>query len=255
VSDLEVLDSLFTSIIKCEQEQSKMFQLAILEDKLICTPDQINRDPFEVLVEQIELKFVNKVIINVGLGIAFYDFVTVGDPYLYPGAGSAIRLVRFRLVIFKPFISEIVVGRISSLNKDEVRVSLDFFEDIVIPNSQLQQPSVFDPQERRWTWTYEESEGEDGSPLQLTLDVGDQVRFKVRSITFTSVTISSKGMLATVTSEEQTNHQVADPNAPHVPMVRRRSSSIGLSSDQDVPVAMRVTGVMNDFGLGGVSWW
>lgn len=228
-------------------------------------------------MEQIELKFVNKVIINVGLGIAFYDFMTVGDPYLYPGAGSAIRLVRFRLVIFKPFISEILTGRISSLSKDEVRVSLDFFEDVVIPKSQLQEPSTFDPQERRWTWTYEEG-GEEGNPLQLTLDVGDQVfietnfhshlcvfnhvflllqvRFKVRNVTFTSVTISAKGILATVTSEEQTaHHQVADPNAPLVSMVRRRSSSIGLSSDQDVPVAMKVTGVMNDFGLGGVSWW
>lgn len=94
-----------------------------------------------------------------------------------------------------------------------------------------------------------------------------QVRFKVRSVSFTSLSHSSKGqLLATTTLETKEDlpqrnlasgggddHQEGVP--PGVPLLRRRSSSIGLSPDQEIPAAMQITGSMRDFGLGLISWW
>ena len=123
-----------------------------------------------MLIEQIELKYCNKVLLNVGLGIAFYDFISIGDPYLYPGAGSSIQVVCFRLVVFRPFVGEVLNGKIVSSNKDGVRVSVDFFDDIQIPAAQLQNPSVFNASSGLWTWKYE-TEGEN----EYALEIGDDV--------------------------------------------------------------------------------
>ena len=50
------------------------------------------------------MKYSNKVILEVGLCVCFYDFLEVGDPYVYPSEGSAIQDVKFRIVVFNPFI-------------------------------------------------------------------------------------------------------------------------------------------------------
>jgi len=38
-----------------------------------------------------------KILVDVGLCICFYDFVEVGDPYIYPAEGAAHQLVKFRI--------------------------------------------------------------------------------------------------------------------------------------------------------------
>ncbi len=78
---------------------------------------------FQVLTEQIELKYCNKVLVDAGLCISFYDFLEVGDPYIYPAEGATHQSVKFRLVVFRPFSGEIVVGRIVGSDKDGLRVS------------------------------------------------------------------------------------------------------------------------------------
>lgn len=111
----------------------------------------------QVIVEQIELKYLNKVILNAGLGVAFFDFIDIGDPYLYPGEGASVQLVKFRLVVFRPFVGEVLTGRVSSSNKDGLKISLDFFDDVVIPGAFLQSPSEYSASLGLWKWQYEEN--------------------------------------------------------------------------------------------------
>ena len=94
----------------------------------------------------------------------------LGDPYLYPGEGASVQSVKFRLVIFKPFIGEILAGRILSSNKDGLKVSMDFFSDIFVPGSLLQEPSEYDPATGLWKWCYEGSD-------DFVLRIGEQVSF------------------------------------------------------------------------------
>lgn len=242
-----------------------MFVLAIVLDTIKTIPENFNRDPKEVIIEQIEIKFVNKVLADVGLCICFYDFVEVGDPYVYPGEGSAHQRVTFRLVVFRPFVGEVLIGKLVSSNNEGIKVSLGFFDDILIPAHLLQSPSEYRSDRGLWVWSYdEESEG------QFVYEPREEIRFRVRTINFTKVTTNAKGVLATTTSETVVQGQASNPinmlhkssasgmnDASEDPPValRRRSSSVGLLEDDVIPAVMQVIGGANEDGLGPVAWW
>jgi DNA-directed RNA polymerase III subunit RPC8 len=201
-----------------------MFVLTTVQEKVKIAPDQFKRSTAEVIMEQIDIKFANRVIPDVGLCICFYDFLDVGDPYIYPGEGSAIQDVKFRLIIFKPFIGEIMTGRLVESRQDGLRVSVDFFDDINIPFLFLAQPSVFDEVKEIWTWKYGEEENSENAFL---MELGETVRFKVRSVNFVGA------------EKKHTDPKLKSSN----------------DSETQPPSAMEITGSTNDFGLGLVSWW
>ena len=82
-----------------------------------------------------------QVVHNVGLFIVLHDLTYVGDSYIFPGDGAShtkgilwqicvytaatsccnIHTVRFRFVVFHPFIDEVIVGRIRSSSADGVK--------------------------------------------------------------------------------------------------------------------------------------
>lgn len=123
-----------------------------------------------MLKEQIDIKFSNRVLPNVGLCVTFYDFINVGEPYLYPSEGSAIQLVKFRMIVFRPFVGEILVGKLIGSNREGLKLSLDFFEDIFIPASLLQEPCVYNSSQSLWTWKYGENQDTD-----FVMDIGEEV--------------------------------------------------------------------------------
>lgn len=200
-----------------------MFVLTTVQEKVKIAPDQFKRSTTEVIIEQIDIKFSNRVIPDVGLCICFYDFLEVGDPYIYPGEGNAIQDVKFRLVVFKPFIGEIITGKLVESHAEGLRVSVDFFDDINIPHLFLQEPSLFDPVRELWTWKY----GEDESSDVFVMELGEKIRFKVRSVNFVGM------------ESKHTDPKAARSNDP----------------DTQLRSAMEVTGSANDFGLGLISWW
>ena len=59
-----------------------MYAVVPFEDKIAIQPDQFDRDPADCLVEEIERKYCNKVVLGVGLCIIFYDFVSAWTRYL-----------------------------------------------------------------------------------------------------------------------------------------------------------------------------
>ena len=109
--------------------------------------------------------------LEVGLCICFYDFIEVGDPYVYPAEGSCHQLVRFRMVVFRPFVGEIITGKILSTNPDGIRVTTRFFDDIFVPSHLLQVPSLFDEEKQVWIWKYDGDEG----GTELLMEIGDEV--------------------------------------------------------------------------------
>jgi len=123
-----------------------------------------------VLKEQIEIKYANRVLLHVGLCITFYDFISIGDPYLYPSEGSSIQIVRFRMVVFRPFVGEIITGRLVGSNREGLKISTEFFDDISIPAALLQAPCVFNPVDSLWTWKYGENADTD-----FVMEIGEEV--------------------------------------------------------------------------------
>ena len=52
-------------------------------------PGTFNGDSLDVLTAQIEAKFADRVIANVGLCISLHSYESIGDPYVYPSDGAA----------------------------------------------------------------------------------------------------------------------------------------------------------------------
>ncbi|BAS85247.1 Os03g0609200, partial [Oryza sativa Japonica Group] len=72
--------------------------------------------------------------------------------------------VSFRLVMFRPFVGEVLVGKISGYDEKGLHVSLDFFNDICIPGH-LMQYGTARALDGRWML-----KTEDGDELYLDLD-------------------------------------------------------------------------------------
>lgn len=110
-------------------------------------------------------------------------------------------LVQLRLVVFRPFKGEIILGKIRSCSKLGVHgifvflilnsVTIGFFSDLLIPPSFLPENSKLyvciwcilswssDQDEQLWAWIV------DGNSLYLDLE--EEVKFRVISETFTEV--------------------------------------------------------------------
>lgn len=56
--------------------------------------------------------------------------------------------VKFRLVVFKPFVGEVIVARLKSCSREGLHLSLGFFDDILIPEHLLQEPSFYEDHEK-----------------------------------------------------------------------------------------------------------
>jgi DNA-directed RNA polymerase subunit E'/Rpb7 len=99
----------------------------------------------------------------------------VGDPYVYPAEGAYHQYVRFRLVVFRPFVGEVINGKVTKSTPEGLSISLGFFDDIFIPAHSMQIPSEFSHVTNAWVWRYntEESSPDD---TELGISIGDEVK-------------------------------------------------------------------------------
>lgn len=118
-----------------------MFVLREIEDTLPIKPHLLQIEA-EAIEYEITKKYINKILPNVGLCIKLFDLLFVGEGIIYPGEPSPYFKVIFRMVIFRPFVGEIIVGKVKDLSAEGIQVTLDFFEDILIPSSLFLQPST-----------------------------------------------------------------------------------------------------------------
>jgi DNA-directed RNA polymerase III subunit RPC8 len=223
--------------------------------------------------QEIDKKYPNRVIMDVGLVICRYGDVTqIGDGVCVPGDGAAHHEVVFRLVIFRPFVEEVCLGHILESNEEGIKVGLgDFFSDIFIPAYWMLRPSQYDKESGLWVWTPDYGDDDEGEgqaeEQRYEMYIGAEIRFKVKGINFTQVTNTAKGIQATTTSTTSklmpsfnssiegtaSDLNSGDDKADNRP-VRKRSSSIDLSYC-NVPPCMHITASICEDGLGLVSWW
>mmetsp|Transcript_24984 Transcript_24984/g.54472 ORF Transcript_24984/g.54472 Transcript_24984/m.54472 type:complete len:295 (-) Transcript_24984:338-1222(-) len=266
-----------------------MFVLMTVADTICIPPYMFVQPTLTSVHSEIEAKFPNRVLMDAGLVVCRYgDALEVGDGVLVAGDGAAHHEVVFRLVVFRPFVEEVLVGTVAESTEEGIRVSLGFFEDVFIPGSRMQRPSYFDKESGLWIWTprygddqdagdggdtsgvkteeSEEGSGEDDERFEI--EIGEQIRFKVKAINFTRVTNTVKGVQATTTttrhstsaaSVERTLSGAGASSAgvdDEVEMpVRKRSSSVDLSDASKVPASMHITASICEEGLGLISWW
>jgi len=208
-----------------------MFILTTFSDLDVINPQDFSKPTAEAIEDEINAKYANKVVFQIGLCICLYDVLEVSEGLIGHGNGSANVHVKFRLVVFRPFKGEILTGRISSSTPAGIKVRLDFFEDILIPGHLLFDDCVFDIKENVWIWHNE------GVPLYM--DKGEVIRFKVENEKFTDQTPVNP-----TASIEKVESAGADAAAV---------ASIAVEVHKDPPYQINAS--CRDAGLGLVSWW
>lgn len=229
---------------------------------------------------------------DVGLVVCRYgECLKITSGTCVPGDGGSHHECLFRLVIFRPFVEEVCLGKIVKSTADGVQVSLGFFQDIFIPAYWMLRPSEYDEKIGLWVWTpnYDdendqeeeentESQGEvqtigatssvkhnedsddkaeetnDGDRFEM--EIGAEIRFKVKSIQFTQVTNTAKGVQATTTTtaHSHTFPKEQEEKTSDKPL-RKRSLSVDLSDASNVPGTMHIVASICEDGLGLTSWW
>ncbi|XP_011629594.1 DNA-directed RNA polymerase III subunit RPC8, partial [Pogonomyrmex barbatus] len=137
-----------------------MFVLAELKDTVRIPPSNFKYKLNDIVADELNRKLANKVYKDVGLCITLHDITKIEESYIFPGDGASHTKVTFRFIVFRPWMEEILIGKIRSCSPEGVHVTLGFFEDIVIPPHKLQHPSRFDQIEQAWVWIYKTEDGE-----------------------------------------------------------------------------------------------
>ncbi|XP_075215191.1 RNA polymerase III subunit H [Lycorma delicatula] len=198
-----------------------MFVLAEFKDVVRTPPSLFNQKLQTSVADYLNGRLANKVVCNVGLCIALFDIQSMDNSFIFPGDGAAHTKVVFRYVVFRPFIDEIIVGKIRSCTKEGVHVTLGFFDDILIPPGSLQHPSRFDETEQVWVWEFDN----DGNKHDLFMDPGEKIKFRVTAETFIETSPASS-------AKERELSENTEPKIPYT-----------------------ITATVNEPGLGVLSWW
>ncbi|KAJ8972980.1 hypothetical protein NQ317_019011 [Molorchus minor] len=200
-----------------------MFILAEMKNVTRIPPELFNLKLNDAITGELNKKLANKVVLNVGLCIALYDILSLQESFIFPGDGASHTRVKFRYIVFRPFVEEILVGKIRSCSEEGVHVTLGFFDDILIPPTALQHPSKFNETEQAWVWEYDTG---DGNKHDLFMDAGESIRFRVTAETFNETC----------------------PTGPTTAMQEPKENL-----ENKVPYSL--TGSINEPGLGLLSWW
>ena len=92
-----------------------MFILTKMKSVVRLDPNTFERELPDALSEALTEKLANKVLKDVGLVIALWDILSIGDSFLFPGDGASHTRVEFRILVFRPFAEEVLTGKVITI--------------------------------------------------------------------------------------------------------------------------------------------
>ncbi|TKY89246.1 hypothetical protein EX895_001777 [Sporisorium graminicola] len=217
-----------------------MFVLADIQDTISVHPSAFGQPSLTSISDQINVKYANKILVDVGLCISLFDILSCSEGKVRFGDGCLYHHVTFRLIVFRPFTQEVLTGKIKSSDEAGIRITLGFFDDIYVPFHLIPKPCAFDHQERAWFWLYEaRTEQIAADPLlsqqdeRMYLDTAEAVRFTVESDAFWDAEPGPGAAPGAADPSAHHNQHTAKETRPHY----------------------SITASIAGSGLGLVSWW
>ncbi|CAK7903883.1 DNA-directed RNA polymerase III subunit RPC8 [[Candida] anglica] len=157
-----------------------MFILSEVSDLVRIPPHTFNIPIPQSISNELSKKYANKVVSNLGLVVCVWDLLDIKDGLLKPGDGAAFVEVRFRCVVWKPFIGEILTGWVSECTAEGIKIKTEFFDEIVIPKNYLFENCSFRPADKAWVWQPDEE-------TELFIDVNEKIRFRIEEEIFVNI--------------------------------------------------------------------
>ncbi|KAG0151265.1 hypothetical protein CROQUDRAFT_36996 [Cronartium quercuum f. sp. fusiforme G11] len=228
-----------------------MFVLTHLKDTIRVLARDFGHDRAEVIEREINRKYTNKVLPDVGLCLSVFNILHASEGKVLYGDGCLYHLVEFTLAVFRPFPGESMVGVVKSSSPAGIRVSVRFFDDIHIPGRSLQYPSAYNPTLNEFFWASQYSEPDTRVDMpadllavhedeRLYFQVGQPIRFRI---------------------EEEHFYDVGPKEAPKAPDVLPEGTELSALEQQlrqerqeGIPPYSLVASCDGP-GLGILSWW
>ncbi|KAJ7876282.1 RNA polymerase III subunit Rpc25-domain-containing protein [Mycena leptocephala] len=166
-----------------------MFNLAILKDTVAVHPSDFGGPQEQAIIAELNKKYANRILHDVGLCLCVFDITEAGEGKVRYGDGFLWYKVIFRMVIFRPFTSEVILAKVMSSDHNSIRLTLGFFDDIYVPVAYLPHPNAFDPNERAHFWLpnseLKPNELLDSPTVErMFIDKGEVVRVRVEADEF-----------------------------------------------------------------------
>ncbi|MES1921334.1 DNA-directed RNA polymerase III subunit rpc25, variant 2 [Bonamia ostreae] len=89
-----------------------MFKEVVFKDIIFIEPKYFGQNHLETIKDIINIKFLNKVIKDVGLCTSIRSINDIGAPHILKGTGREQVTVIFSLIVFSPFPGEVLVGTV-----------------------------------------------------------------------------------------------------------------------------------------------
>ncbi|KAK8089077.1 RNA polymerase III subunit Rpc25 [Apiospora hydei] len=133
-----------------------MFILTKIADLVQIAPAQFEKHSRVAIEDNINAKYSNRVIQKIGLCICMYDLLWASEGLIGHGTGLVNVNVEFRLIVFRPFKGETILGRISSATPEGINIRTDFFEEIFVSYKELPESCEFNHNAQLWTWVVDD---------------------------------------------------------------------------------------------------
>jgi len=104
----------------------------------------------EVLLHRLSEKYVGRIVPGVGLCVTVHTAKSVANGIIRGHSGNAWYTVHFEAVVFRPEVGERMRCTISTQDAKGIYLSVEFFDDILVPSQFLIQPSIFDEAKATW---------------------------------------------------------------------------------------------------------
>ncbi len=173
----------------------------------------------EAVAAALRAAFVDKVVHGTGLVVSLYDLLEVEGGTVYPSDGGAHYTATFRAVVFRPFVGEVLEGRVRAQDPEGLEVDLGFFGDVRVPRALLpgEPAATWGAAADEWSWASE------GKPLFFVR--GNVVRVRVHAVSFRALPTAAEAAAAAGGGAGAGGA----PPRPHVPMeVVARADKEGL---------------------------
>lgn len=166
-----------------------MFLTISIADSIRIPPSDFGADIETILANEIDVKYANRVLPGVGHVVSLFAIDAAEESFIMPGDGGAYTTVTFRLLVFRPTVGEMLTGRVKAVDSvGGLRVSLDFFEDVVVPPAHMPEDAWFNA--NRWVFpSISDTE-------EFNIQRGDRVRFRVVGMSFHTPSSAANGAAA-----------------------------------------------------------
>ncbi|GAA5952224.1 hypothetical protein JCM8115_003540 [Rhodotorula mucilaginosa] len=228
-----------------------MFTFCIQKDTIRVEARDFHKDPVDAIREEIHRRYANKVIPNVGLCISLLDIISATEGAVLYGDGCLYYKTEFRLIVFRPYIGEALVGKVKSQSPEGIVISVGFFDDILVPPTLLPDYSTFDHDRRSYFWFPAESPDDPRPTVKELLAQPEDAKLYIGRKDWVRIRVEEEHW-------DDTSPTSGKAKAPAA------ASAPGAQGEQQAPVVeARTNGKppyslicsMAEDGMGVLDWW